>query len=121
MTHDPYDAAVPKNTRPISVADQALLDHAKAVAYFLCRYDLAWRVEIEIVPSHFVRLTTRREDKTGPSLRLPRIAMPADEQAMVIHEAAVGRTRARRDRATYKREDVYEDCAADEKPSTSSL
>ena len=99
---------------PLSSADQALLDHATATLYFLRCYDSEWEGDIEVVRTHFVKVTTRRTDVIGPSLRLTFIAMPPQEQAMVIHEATVGRARARRDRAAYERYELYQVFATDE-------
>lgn len=105
---DPYDVAVSPLLKALSSADQSLLDHAAATLYFLRCYDHEWDGDIEIAPTNFVKVTTRRAGTPGPSLRLTRITMPPQEQAMVIHEATVGRARARRNRAEYERYESYQ-------------
>ena len=105
--------AVSASSKSLSVADQALLDHATATLYFLRCYDPEWEGSIEVVPAHFVRVTTRRAGTDGPSLRLALVTMLPQEQAMVIHEATVGRARARRDRAEYERYESYQMFASD--------
>ena len=82
--------------------------------YFLRCYDPAWEGSIEVVPAHFVKVVTRHAEEVGPSLRLSLITMPPQEQAMVIHEATVGRAQARRDRAEYERYESYQVFASDE-------
>ena len=96
-------AQVQSQQPPISARDEALIDYAKKVASALRSYDKRWCVTVELVPSKYVAVHSKHGGK-GPTLRLATITRPAEDQAAVIHETAVGRLQSLQDiRAFQKR------------------
>ena len=92
-----YASAVPTPAPPASLADQRLFHHANEILYFLRCYDTAWAGSPELIAPHIVRLSTSYGGVEGPSLRIPYVPMRPDEQALVLHETKVGRSRSLRD------------------------
>ena len=89
-------AQVQSQQPPISARDEALIDYAKKVASALRSYDKRWCVTVELVPSKYVAVHSKHGGK-GPTLRLATITRPAEDQAAVIHETAVGRLQSLQD------------------------
>ena len=87
---------------PVSARDQALLAYAKKVATFLRSYDKRWRMDIELLPARYVKVSTSIGGNKGPTLRLALLTMLPEDQAAIIHEAAVGRSQARVDIRDYR-------------------
>ena len=57
---------------------------------------------IELLPARYVKVSTSIGGNKGPTLRLALLTMLPEDQAAIIHEAAVGRSQARVDIRDYR-------------------